>query len=53
VLNDARLALGTRLEVTEEHDIDNVPEDDPLFVAWNVYGWLTSLQGELVQVLLA
>jgi hypothetical protein len=52
VLNDARLTLGTRLEVSEEYDIDDVAEDDPLFMAWNVYGWLTSLQGELVQVLL-
>ena len=52
VLNDARLALGTRLGVTEDHDLDDVAPSDPLFVAWNVYAWLTSLQGELVQVLL-
>jgi hypothetical protein len=52
VLNDARLALGTRLGVTEEHDLDDVSRDDTMFVAWNVYGWLTALQGELVQVLL-
>ena len=52
VLNDARLALGSRLGVTEDYDLDAVARDDPMFVAWNVYGWLTSLQGELVQVLL-
>jgi hypothetical protein len=52
VLNDARLALGTRLGVTEDHDLDDVAPSDPRFVAWNVYAWLTSLQGELVQVLL-
>jgi hypothetical protein len=52
VLNDARLALGSRLGVTEEHDLDDISPDDPTFVAWNVYGWLTALQGELVQVLL-
>ena len=52
VLNDARLALGSRLGVTEEHDLDDISPDDPTFVAWTVYGWLTSLQGELVQVLL-
>jgi hypothetical protein len=52
VLNDARLALGSRLGVTEEYDVDEVGSDDPLYVAWNIYGWLTGLQGELVQVLL-
>jgi hypothetical protein len=52
VLNDARLALGSRLGVTEEYDVDDVARDDPLYVAWNIYGWLTGLQGELVQVLL-
>jgi hypothetical protein len=52
VLNDARLAVGTRLGVTEEDDIDSVAPDDPNFVAWQVYGWLTALQGEMVRVLL-
>ena len=52
VLNDARLALGTRLGITDEHDLDDIEPSDPRFVAWNVYAWLTSLQGELVQVLL-
>jgi hypothetical protein len=52
VLNDARLALGSRLGVTEEYDVEEVGSDDPLYVAWNIYGWLTGLQGELVQVLL-
>jgi hypothetical protein len=51
VLNDARLALGSRLGVTEDHDLEVAP-DDPLYVAWNIYGWLTGMQGELVQVLL-
>ncbi len=52
VLNDARLALGTRLGVTEDDDLDQVAPGDPLYAAWNIYGWLTGLQGELVQVLL-
>jgi hypothetical protein len=52
VLNDARLALGSRLGVTDDHDLDDISPDDPTFVAWNVYGWLTALQGELVRVLL-
>jgi hypothetical protein len=54
VLNDARLTLGTRLGVTDDDDDPfDVAEDDPMYVAWNVYGWLTALQGDLVQVLLA
>jgi len=52
VLNDARLALGTRLGVTEDQDFDDIHADDPRFDAWSVYAWLTSLQGELVRVLL-
>ena len=46
-INDVRLALGTRLEVTEE-----MPEpdpDDPDAPAYVVYLWLTELQGVLVE----
>ena len=44
VLNDVRLALGTAIGVTEdEHD-----SDDPSF---ELYDWLTWLQGTLVDVL--
>lgn len=53
VLNDARLALGTRLGVTDDDDAFSVGPDDPMYVAWNVYAWLTGLQSDLVQVLLA
>ncbi len=52
VLNDARLALGTRLGVSEDDDLDDVDPSDPDFVVWQVYGWLTALQGDLVTVLL-
>ena len=51
-LNDARLALGTRLGVTEDLDYDNVPEDHPDAPAYAVYGWLTWLEGDLVETLL-
>ena len=51
-LNDARLALGTRLGVTEDIDYDNVPEDHPDAAAYAVYGWLTWLEGDLVETLL-
>jgi hypothetical protein len=49
-LNDVRLALGTRLDVTE--DMDEPDEDDPDAPAYVVYAWLTQLQDVLVQVAL-
>ncbi len=51
-LNDARLALGTRLGVTEDLDYDSVDEDHPDAAAYAVYGWLTWLEGDLVETLL-
>ncbi|MGH9027401.1 MAG: DUF2017 family protein [Acidimicrobiia bacterium] len=48
-LNDARLALGTRLGITEDLTFDAVPEEER--GAYEVYGWLTFLQGELVEAL--
>lgn len=52
VLNDARLALGTRLGVSDDRDEIELDPDDPLVHAFQVYDWLTYLQGELVEVLL-
>jgi hypothetical protein len=52
VLNDSRLALGTRLGVTEHLDYDDVEPEDPLAPAFAAYGWLTYLEGELVEALL-
>jgi hypothetical protein len=52
MLNDARLALGTRLDVTEDLDHDDVGPDHPDAPAYAVYGWLTWLEGELVDMLL-
>jgi hypothetical protein len=51
VLNDLRLALGTRLGITEEddHDIDPTdPESQPRVV----YYWLTAVQDSVVSGLL-
>jgi len=42
VLNDLRLALGTRLGITEQTELD---ADDP---AAQVYAWLTAVQDLLV-----
>ena len=53
VLNDARLALGTRLEVTEALDVEHLDPGDPRAPAFAAYAWLTYLQGELVETLLA
>ncbi|MBT2232820.1 DUF2017 domain-containing protein [Nonomuraea sp. NEAU-A123] len=52
-LNDVRLTLGTRLEVTEEvHDeIAMMSEDDPRYPAYVTYDWLTYLQDTLVRAL--
>ncbi|HEX4817550.1 MAG TPA: DUF2017 domain-containing protein [Nonomuraea sp.] len=52
-LNDVRLTLGTRLEVTEEiHDeIAEMSEDDPRYPAYVTYDWLTYLQDTLVRAL--
>ncbi|HEX6311599.1 MAG TPA: DUF2017 family protein [Acidimicrobiia bacterium] len=51
-LNDARLALGTRLGVTEDLDATAVDADHPDAAAFAVYGWLTWVQGDLVETLL-
>jgi len=51
VLNDARLALGTRLEVTEEMDLTGVDPDDPDSAPYAVYWWLGLLEEELVDAL--
>jgi hypothetical protein len=51
VLNDFRLVLGTRLDVTEEMDFDFAP-DDPRTPELGVYAYLTWLQEQLVQALM-
>jgi hypothetical protein len=45
-LNDIRLVLGTRLDVTEE--MDDVDPDDPLLA---IYGWLGWVQESLISCL--
>lgn len=52
VLNDARLALGTILGVTDDLDLSSIDPADPAGPAYAAYGWLTYLQGELVETLL-
>lgn len=52
-LNDVRLTLGTRLEVTEEihEELEKMSEDDPRYPAYVTYDWLTYLQDSLVRAL--
>jgi hypothetical protein len=52
-LNDVRLALGTRLEVSEDCDerFASLPESDPRQAAYQAYLWLGYLQETLVQAL--
>lgn len=52
-LNDVRLALGTRLDVSDDFE-DQVAEmepDDPRSAAVGIYQWLAFLQETLVQAL--
>jgi hypothetical protein len=53
VLNDARLALGTRIGVTEDLDYDDLDPDDPHAPEHAAYAWLTYVEGELVETLLS
>jgi len=48
-INDLRLVLGTRLDVTEE--MEHVALDDPRAPALAVYQYLTYLLSEIVQAL--
>jgi hypothetical protein len=52
VLNEARLALGARLGVTEDTDLRRIAADDPRVPTFAVYQWLGHLQADLVEALL-
>jgi hypothetical protein len=53
VLNDLRLVLGTRLEVTEDMYERGLPEEDPRAQAFALYAYLGYLQEEAVRALAA
>jgi hypothetical protein len=40
-INGLRLVLGTMLDVSEEHDLDEVAADDPLLREYHLYGYLS------------
>jgi Domain of unknown function (DUF2017) len=52
-LNDVRLALGTRLEVTDDFDdqVGHMSPDDPRVAYIGVYQWLAYIQETLVRAL--
>jgi len=50
-LNDIRLALGTRLGVSDDRDDAQLSDDDPTRYAWAVYDFTTHLQETLVRAL--
>lgn len=50
-LNDLRLVLGERLGVTEELYVSGIRRGDPRAPQLALYGWLTWLQGEVVEAL--
>jgi hypothetical protein len=50
-LNQVRLVLGVRLEVTEEGDERPSSSNDPRAAAFAMYDYLTWLQGEIIEAL--
>lgn len=52
VLNDLRLALGSRLGIADDTDYTNLDPEDPATPALRIYAWLTWFQGDLVETLL-
>lgn len=54
-LNDLRLAIGIRLEITDEDDTDllyRLPDEDPRKPMLMAYLWLGGLQETLVHTLM-
>jgi len=50
-LNDLRLVLGTRLDVSEDDDPADLDPEDPTAPAWAIYHYLGALQGMVVEAL--
>ena len=53
-LNDLRLALGSRLEITEENHriFQELPDGHPAAAAYHLYDWLSYLQETLVRAVM-
>jgi hypothetical protein len=50
-LNDARLAIGTTIGITEDHDPNLLDPADPEAQPFFIYDWLTMLQGTILEVM--
>jgi hypothetical protein len=50
-LNDLRLVLGTRLDVSDESLLEDLAEDDPRAAELALYAYLSWLQEQLVEAL--
>jgi len=50
-LNDARLALGVTIGITEDHDPTRLDPADPDSQPFLIYDWLTMLQGTILEVM--
>jgi hypothetical protein len=53
-LNDVRLALGTRLDITEDwqNDVSGLDPRGPRYAMYAAYDWLTMLQESLVRAVM-
>jgi hypothetical protein len=49
VLNDVRLALGTRVGISEVEDEENITGEEEIDHAKDIYSWLTWLQSNLLE----
>ena len=52
VLNDVRLAIGTRLNISEDDEHWDIDPTDPSSAAYLLYGWLTEVQDTVVRLAL-
>lgn len=53
VVNDIRLALGTRLDVSDDLDPSDIGADDPAGQAYAIYWWLGAFQEDLLAALMS
>lgn len=51
-INDIRLALGVRLKIDEQENLELLPAEDPMQAVFAVYSWLGWLQESLVLALM-
>ena len=49
VINDVRLALGTRVGISDEEDEEEVTGEEEIDHAKDIYSWLTWLQSNLLE----